>query len=90
MPHISSGKSTLCVFAASQCGDPCHETGLFPLLLHLRVPICLSLCSVALDSGSVPAHEIAANWEKDRIDGNPSEQDAKIAPHVGLLKVEER
>ena len=94
--RILSGISTLCVpfctaiLATAQCGDPRHETWLLPLLLHLRVPIRLSLCSVALDSGSVPAHEVAANREEDCIDGNPSEQDAKIAAHMELLEVEER
>jgi hypothetical protein len=92
--RISSGSSMFCIpsctaiFATSQCGDPCHETWLLPLLLHLRMPICLSLCSVALDPCSVPAHEVATHREKNCIDGNPSEQNAKIAPDMGLLKIE--
>lgn len=92
----SSSVPTLCVpsctaiLATAQCGDPRHKTWLLPLLLHLRVPIRLSLCSVALDSGSIPAHKVAADWEENGIDGNPSEQDAKVAAYMRLFEIEER
>jgi hypothetical protein len=82
--------SCTAILATAQCGDPCHETRRFPLFLHFRMPICLSLCRITLDSCSVPAHEIAAHREKDRIYGNPSEQDAKVAANMGLLEIEER
>ena len=66
-----------------------HQARLISLFLHLRIPLSLRLCSVALHARSVPAHVIATDREEDSVDSHPGEQDAKVAADVGLLEVEE-